>query len=61
MKLITAFGKESTFTIGYIVDKIYPSHKCISIVFIEVFWNKETKRYGFGIGIPYIFSIGLIN
>jgi hypothetical protein len=60
MKLIT-LGKESTFTIGYMTDKICKDHKCISIIFAEVFWSRKTKRWGFGIGIPFVFSIGFIN
>jgi len=59
MKLLTAIGKESTFTFGYMSDKIHKDHKCISIIFIEIFWSKTTKRWGVGIGIPFVFSIGI--
>jgi len=59
MKLLTALGKESTFTIGYMTDKIEKDHKCISLIFVEIFWSNKTKRWGIGIGIPYVASIGI--
>jgi hypothetical protein len=60
MKILTAFGKDSTFTIGYMTDKICKDHKCISLVFIEVFWSNTTKRWGLGIGIPFVASVGIV-
>lgn len=60
MKILTALGKESTFTIGYMTDKINKDHKCISILFIEIFWSKITKRWGIGLGIPFVASIGIV-
>ena len=59
MKKLIAFGKDSTFTIGYTTDKINKDHKSISLVFIEVFWSNATKRWGFGIGIPFVVSVGI--
>lgn len=60
MKLLTAFGKESTFTFGYLVDKQHPNNRCVSLIFFEVVWNVKSKRFGFGIGIPFIAAIGFL-
>lgn len=60
MKILTAIGKESTFTVGYVTDKMYKDNKCFSLIFAEVVWNRKTKRWGIGIGIPFIYSIGIV-
>lgn len=59
MKILTAFGKENTFTFGYLVDKRFPNNRCISLIFFEIVWNVKSKRFGVGIGIPFVAAIGV--
>lgn len=59
MKVLTAFGNKSTWTFGLLTDKKDKNIKCVSIIILEVMWNKSTKRWGIGIGIPYVFSVGV--
>lgn len=58
MKLLTAIGKESTLSFGYMVDKKDSDLKCVSIVFFEVIWNSRTRKFGIGIGIPFVAALG---
>jgi len=60
MKVLTAFGKKSTWTFGFLKDKQDENTKCISIIILEIMWNKNTKRWGIGVGIPFIFGIGIM-
>jgi hypothetical protein len=60
MKVITAFGKENTCTFGFLTDKQNKNIKCISIIILEIMWNKNTKRWGIGVGIPFVFGIGIM-
>ncbi len=52
-------GKDSTFTIGYIK---HDDMRCFSLVFIELIWLKGlpiTTGCIIGLGIPYVYSVGL--
>lgn len=60
MELIQAIGKESTFIIGYVRKDDGTDLRCASLVFIEFFWSKKLNKWGFGIGIPFVYSIGLV-
>ncbi len=53
-------GKESTFTIGYGSDKTHKDNKYISLIFFEIFWNKKNKKFGLGIGIPFLAAIAIV-
>jgi hypothetical protein len=59
MKILTAFGKESTWSLGYMTYKEDTNYKCISVVLLELMWNKKTKIWGIAIGIPFVASVGL--
>lgn len=60
MQIITAIGKESSFDIGYKIDPECFDSKFICLIIFDIFWNRKTKRWGFGFGIPFIFGIGFI-
>lgn len=58
MIILQALGKESDFTLGHKTHKDDDSIHTFSLIFIEYFWHTKTKRWGVGIGIPFVYAIG---
>jgi hypothetical protein len=57
MKIIKI--KSPALQFGYFSDKKFSSHKHLCLIFFDIFWNKKTGRWGFGIAIPYVYAIGI--
>lgn len=58
MKFISLFGKNATFEIGY--KKQAPNQRFLCLGVFEIFWSKDSGKWGFAFGLPYLFAFGFI-
>ena len=54
--ILVALGKNARLDLGY---KRTDGMHLIGLGVFEVMWNNKTKRWGFGLGLPYIIGIGI--